>query len=93
MKLPVNYNSLTWEERKSVREEYIKRQKGLCQHCGKPLSEKADESIELLWIDEDLFPVNFFKYPVHIHHSHKTGKTIGAVHARCNAVLWQYKGE
>jgi predicted amidophosphoribosyltransferase len=63
MKLPVNYKSLTWEERKSVGEEYIKRQKGLCQHCGKPLSEKADESIELLWIDEDLFPVNFFKYP------------------------------
>jgi hypothetical protein len=30
---------------------------------------------------------------VHLHHSHETGMTIGAVHARCNAVLWQYHGE
>lgn len=32
-------------------------------------------------------------YPVHLHHDHKTGLTIGAVHAKCNAVLWQYYGE
>ena len=45
------------------------------------------------WIDEELVPENFFKYPVHLHHSHYTGMTIGAVHANCNAVLWQYHGE
>jgi hypothetical protein len=28
-----------------------------------------------------------------LHHCHQTGLTIGAVHAKCNAVLWQYHGE
>jgi hypothetical protein len=44
-------------------------------------------------INVDLFPPNFFKWPVHLHHDHRTGMTIGAVHCRCNAVLWQYHGE
>ena len=46
-----------------------------------------------MYITNSLFPPNFFKWPVHLHHSHDTGMTIGAVHARCNAVLWQYHGE
>jgi hypothetical protein len=40
-----------------------------------------------------LFPELFLKYPVHLHHSHVTGLTIGAVHAYCNAVLWVYHDE
>jgi hypothetical protein len=40
-----------------------------------------------------LFPKNFLKWPVHLHHSHDTGMTIGAVHSYCNAVLWQYHNE
>ncbi|AGI61771.1 hypothetical protein VCO139_0016 [Vibrio phage VCO139] len=40
-----------------------------------------------------LFPKNMFQYPIHLHHDHNTGMTIGAVHARCNAVLWEYYGE
>jgi hypothetical protein len=44
-------------------------------------------------INEKIFPPNFFKYPVHLHHDHNTGMTIGAVHAYCNAVLFQYHGE
>jgi hypothetical protein len=93
MNLPVKYHSLTIPERKLVREEYIKVQKGLCSHCDNPLSGPASDLIELVSIDEDLFPENFFKWPVHLHHNHDTGLTIGAVHARCNAYLWQYKGE
>ena len=92
-KLPVNYNALAWQERKMVREQYVEKQKGLCHYCKKPLSGEPKELIKNIWIDEDLFPENFFNYPVHLHHSHETGKTIGVVHARCNAYLWQYKGE
>jgi hypothetical protein len=44
-------------------------------------------------IDLDLFPDGFLRYPIHLHHNHETGMTIGAVHSRCNAVLWQYEGE
>jgi len=93
MNLPVNYESLSSLERKSVREQYVKLQNGNCSHCGSPLNGPPPEKISLLVIDEDLFPENFFKYPVHLHHNHDTGMTIGAVHCYCNAVLWQYCGE
>lgn len=91
--LPVNYNNLSPPERKVVRERYIEVQKGLCSHCGKPLSEKPDKSVRMMKVSKKLFPPNFFKWPVHLHHNHDTGMTIGAVHNYCNAVLWQYHGE
>lgn len=93
MELPVNYDTLTPEERRAVREEYILRQDGKCAHCGEPLTGKPSRLVQRKWINESLFPRNFFKWPVHLHHSHDTGMTIGAVHARCNAFLWQYLGE
>ena len=52
-----------------------------------------DKAISLPANYDRLFPESFFKYPVHLHHSHDTGKTIGAVHAYCNAVLWEYYGQ
>jgi len=30
---------------------------------------------------------------MHLHHNHETDMTEGAVHAYCNAVLWQYEGK
>jgi hypothetical protein len=44
-------------------------------------------------INARLFPPNFFNWPVHLHHCHVTGLTIGAIHCHCNAVLWQYHGQ
>lgn len=93
MELPVNYNNLHWRERRVAREEYIALQKGICCHCGGALTEKPDESILSKPVNKRLFPENFFKWPVHLHHNHETGMTIGAVHNYCNAVLWQYYGE
>ena len=93
MQLPVNYTKLHYTQRKVVRNEYIKRQDGKCYHCKKPLSGKPCHSALLLIVRPALFPKNFFNYPVHLHHNHDTGMTIGAVHAHCNAVLWQYFGE
>ena len=90
MDLPVDYTKLDWRQRKEVREQYVSKQNGMCSHCGKTLSEKADR---VKRINTDLFPENFFKYPIHLHHCHKTGMTQGAVHNYCNAYLWQYKGE
>ena len=46
-----------------------------------------------VWVDEELFPENFFTHPAHLHHCHKTGLTLGAVHPRCNAILWQHYGK
>ena len=91
--LPVNYNELHFTERKMVREEYVAIQGGLCYHCGEPLVDVPPGKILSMRINKQLFPRGFFKWPVHLHHDHNTGMTIGAVHCYCNAVLWQYHGE
>jgi hypothetical protein len=93
IKLPVIYDELSWQERREVRNRYVKLQKGLCCHCKSPLNEKAPEKITKMPINRLLFPDNFFSYPVHLHHDRETGLTIGAVHCYCNAVLWEYYGE
>lgn len=93
MKLPVDYTAISQTQRKRVREEYVRIQGGKCSHCGEPLTSPPAKSIMNKSINLKLFPPNFLKWPVHLHHSHVTGLTIGAVHARCNAVLWQYHGE
>jgi len=91
--LPVNYDKTPPAGRRMVREAYIEFQKGLCSHCDNPLHGKPSKSVKDLWVDKSLFPKGFFSNPVHLHHSHETGMTIGAVHCYCNAVLWQYHGE
>jgi hypothetical protein len=90
MKLPVNYNTTHYTVRRKVRLEYIKRQNNLCYHCKQSLDWTPKREFS---INESLFPPNFFKWPVHLHHNHDTGMTIGAVHAYCNAVLWEHYGE
>jgi hypothetical protein len=90
MELPVNYNAISYQERKAVRLEYVKRQQNICAHCAGVLSEP---SLDTRRVNRRLFPDGFFKWPIHLHHDHETGLTIGAVHAHCNAVLWQYHEE
>lgn len=93
MKLPINYEKSHWAVIREARDEYVKLQDGKCYHCGADLKHKPSSEIMKKRVDRKLFPDNFFKWPVHLHHCHKTGLTIGAVHNRCNAVLWQYHGE
>ena len=92
MYLPVYYPDLDPSERRKVREEYVKQQKGLCFYCNKPLVGKPSDEVLRTRINLNLFPVDFFKWPVHLQHDHETGMTEGAVHCQCNAVLWQYHG-
>ncbi len=91
--LPVDYTKLTWQERRKVREQYIEVQEGKCSHCQRLLSKSPSYEVMKLSVKKSLFPKGFFDHPVHLHHSHKSGMTIGAVHNYCNAVLWQYHGE
>ena len=93
MHLPINYKKSNYNERRMAREEYAKMQNGLCWYCGQSLLGEPDGSILSKSVDKNLFPDNFFEWPVHLHHSHKTGLTIGTVHCYCNAVLWQYCAE
>ena len=91
MKLPVKYDTLSPREKKQVREQYEVQQKFKCCHCGELLNGPPPEKVSRLPIIAKLFPPGFFDHPVHLHHSHRTGLTIGAVHCKCNAVLWQYE--
>ena len=93
MKLPTNYKILSQPQRREVREEYARLQKGRCKHCGEPLGSEPSTKVRRAKINLKLFPPNFLSYPIHLHHCHNSGMTIGAVHARCNAYLWQYLGE
>lgn len=91
-KLPVGYTSLNWKERKEVREQYIEEQNNLCMYCGNNLKEDPPTEITDKKINWNIFPPNFLQHPIHLQHDHNTGMTEGAVHAYCNAVLWQYDG-
>lgn len=67
-------------------------QMGRCMYCFQPLSGEPSKTVLDKQIDWSLFPNNFLKHPVHLQHDHDTDETEGAVHAYCNAVMWQYEG-
>ncbi len=92
IKLPVNYMKLSRAKRMAVREQYIDDQKGKCYWCEAPLINDPPKEITDKKITWSKFPRGFLNYPVHLQHDHITGLTEGAVHAYCNAVLWEYHG-
>ena len=93
MELPVNYEKTHYTKRRAIREEYVRVQDGNCYHCKAPLDGDPEQKIMEMTVKPRLYPDGFFKNPVHLHHDHNTGMTLGAVHAHCNAVLWEYHGE
>lgn len=88
--LPVNYNKLTPRQRREVREQYEREQGGCCMWCGERLDAPPPAHILTKRINDHQFPPKFLKCPVHLQHDHDTGLTEGAVHSKCNAVMWQY---
>ena len=90
--LPVEYSRLEQWERRLVREQYICEQFGKCYWCDEPLDGEPSDNVKNKKVNWKLFPPNFMKYPVHLQHDHGTDLTEGAVHAKCNAVMWQYHG-
>ena len=90
---PKYYTKLTYPGRRELREQYIKDQNGKCIYCGGELTIQPPNRITDKKINWSLFPENFLRYPVHLQHNHVSGLTEGAVHAYCNAVMWQYEGK
>lgn len=90
--LPINYRKLTQSQRRDVRLQYIELQNNKCFYCGESLSQSCSQEVFCKPIDLKRFPPNFLAHPIHLQHCHKTGLTEGAVHAYCNAVMWQYEG-
>ena len=63
------------------------------QHwCLEPLEGNPHENIQESALNLKLFPPGFLRYPMHLQHNHDTDMTEGAVHAKCNGVMWQYHG-
>ena len=93
MNLPTRYDDLSPSERRQVRDEYVRQQNGKCWMCQQPLDGPPRKDVLDRPYTDWMFPPNFLKWPVHLHHDHETGMTEGAVHAKCNAVLWEYYGE
>ena len=91
-KLPIFYSKADAKQRRLVREQYVREQGGLCYWCKEPLTGPAAKHIREKKINWRLFPPQFLKHPVHLQHNHDTDLTEGAVHAICNAVMWQYHG-
>ena len=92
MKLPVDYTKLNPKKKKQVREYYIELQEGKCYYCDHDLQKEPPSIIIEKKIDCKYFPPFFMRYPIHLQHNHETNMTEGAVHAYCNAVMWQYEG-
>ena len=88
--LPVDYTKLKPREKRAVREQYIHEQDGNCYWCQAKLTELPAMDSANKEIDWGLFPPGFMNNPIHLQHCHDTGMTEGAVHAKCNAVMWQY---
>ena len=92
MDLPINYDKASSYIRRKAREQYVKDQNGYCFYCKSLLTDNPPSDITNKKIKWEYFPPNFLKFPIHLQHCHKTGMTEGAVHAYCNAVMWQYEG-
>jgi hypothetical protein len=91
--LPIEYALIKDEKtRKAVREKYIELQNGKCWFCGDDVNGEPATFVKEKTVTPKLYPVGFFKNPLHIQHDHNTGMTEGVVHAHCNAVLWEYCG-
>jgi len=90
---PKNYEKMSSKTRAETRHMYVAEQKGLCHYCRSPLEGHPSQCSKDMAVTPALYPNGFFDNPVHLHHCHQTGMTIGAVHARCNAVLWEHRGE
>lgn len=87
------YSKLTPQERRKVREELMAKQEQLCWYCHKPFWMTPPSHIENYEYNMRVFPPTMFKYPVHSHHDHETDVCIGAVHAKCNAYMWETEGK
>jgi len=90
---PSHYSQLTFNQRRQVRLLYVAEQDKKCWYCKSDLEKDPPQNILDKKITLSLFPKGFLDNPVHLHHDHDTDLTIGAVHAYCNAVLWEYEGQ
>ncbi len=92
---PQRYRDLNTDQRRKLRDEYVAYFGGRCLYCDGQLDDKPHEFVcqsadQIEWDNLPGSKEGFLKNPVHLHHDHKTGLTLGPVHALCNAHSWHY---
>ena len=90
---PIKYSESDPHTRRLARKQYAINQDRKCWYCGELLDDEPKRCVRDKKLNMDLFPDDFLNHPIHLHHDHETDLTIGAVHAYCNGVLWQYEGK
>lgn len=84
LELPTKYSSLTGERKSAVKEAYICLQRDRCWLCGDDLYDPPKFLVE----NPNYMPLCGNQLaehsPLHLHHDHKTGLTLGVTHAECN---------
>lgn len=92
---PQRYSDLNANQRSKLRDEYVVYFKGRCLYCDGQLDDEPHEFVresadEIEWDHLPGSKDGFLKSPVHLHHDHETGLTLGPVHALCNAHSWHF---
>lgn len=92
---PQRYRDLNISQKQELRDQYVDYFRGRCVYCDRQLDDEPHKFVcqsadEIEW---DALPggkEGFLKNPVHLHHDHETGLTLGPVHAQCNAHSWHF---
>ena len=92
---PQRYRDLNTNQRRKLRDEYVEHFRGRCLYCGLKLDGKPSRIVrdsvdEIEWDDLPGGKEGFLSNPIHLHHDHGTGLTLGPVHALCNAHSWHF---
>lgn len=94
-KFPQRYRDLNSYQRRRLRDEYVEFANGRCLYCGALLESEPDEFVrqsaeEIDWDNLPGGKEGFLRNPIHLHHDQRTGLTLAAVHALCNAHSWHF---
>ena len=92
---PQRYCDLNSNQRRKLRDEYVEYFGGRCLYCDGHLDDEPHEFVrqsadEIEWDNLPESKEGFLKNPVHLHHDHETGLTLGPIHALCNAHSWHF---
>lgn len=92
---PQRYRDLNANQHRKLRDEYVEYFRGRCLYCDGQLDDEPHEFVrqsadEIEWDNLPGSKEGFLKNPVHLHHDHETGLTLGPIHALCNAHSWHF---
>lgn len=86
LELPTKYSSLSGERLSAVKDAYICLQRERCWLCGDNLYELPKYIVDNPNYMGLCYNQLAEQTPLHLHHNHDTGLTLGVAHAECNII-------